>query len=182
MPTTLPRGHLLSASIRRVLALMAFGSVVATAAVAQDLPVPKGEVVLTVTGDIRVGNQGESAVFDLEMLQALGATSFETSTPWTEGVHSFTGVSLAALMAVLGVTEGSLRATAINDYAVDIPVSDAVDGGPILAYLQDGKPMSIREKGPLWVVYPYDLNEDYQSEVSYSRSIWQLVSLDVTVD
>ncbi|TAG23534.1 MAG: oxidoreductase, partial [Rhodobacterales bacterium] len=30
--------------------------------------------------------------------------------------------------------------------------------------------------------YPYDQNKDYQAEVIFSRSIWQLVSLDVTVD
>jgi hypothetical protein len=38
--------------------------------------------------------------------------------------------------------------------------------------------MSIREKGPLWLVYPYDLNKAYQSETIYSRSIWQLVRID----
>ena len=37
-----------------------------------------------------------------------------------------------------------------------------------------GAPMSVRDKGPLWIVYPYDQNTDYQSEVVFSRSIWQL--------
>ena len=67
-----------------------------------------------------------------------------------------------------------LRATAINNYAIEIPVSDAVNEGPIIAYLMDGKKMSVRDKGPLWIVYPYDANPDYRSEVVYSRSIWQL--------
>ena len=49
-----------------------------------------------------------------------------------------------------------------------------VQDGPILAYLNDGEEMPVRDKGPLWVVYPYDLNASYQSEVIYSRSIWQL--------
>jgi hypothetical protein len=54
-----------------------------------------------------------------------------------------------------------LRAKAINDYAIDIPLSDAVQGGPIVAYRLDGDTMSVRDKGPLWIVYPYDANADY---------------------
>jgi hypothetical protein len=38
--------------------------------------------------------------------------------------------------------------------------------------------MSVRDKGPLWVIYPYD-SDDYRSEVIYSRSIWQLDRLEV---
>lgn len=149
---------------------------------AQDLPTPTGEIVLTVTGDIGAKNDGESAVFDIEMLRNMGEVSFSTSTPWTDGVQEFTGIPLHVLTEALGVTEGSIQATAINDYAIEIPVSDAVEGGPILAYMQNGKPMSVRDKGPLWLIYPYDLDEDYQAELIYSRSIWQLVRLDVAVD
>jgi hypothetical protein len=70
-------------------------------------------------------------------------------------------------------------ATAINDYTVEIPMSDAVEGGPIIAYLMDGNEMSIRDKGPLWVIYPYDSDADFRSEVVFTRSIWQLDRLVV---
>ncbi len=149
---------------------------------ADALPAPTGDILLTVTGDFPVKNQGDTAVFDAEMLKAIGEVSFQTSTPWTEGVQTFTGVSLHQLMDQLQITEGMLKATAINDYAIEIPVSDAVEGGPILDYLQNGEPMSVREKGPLWVVYPYDLKAEYQSEVTFSRSIWQLVRLDLVTN
>ncbi len=158
---------------------LAFSIAAANAIVAETLPQPTGEVVLTVTGDIGVTNQGNSAVFDAAMLQALGEVSFDTTTPWTEGTQTFTGLPLHALMEALGVGEGTLVAKAVNDYSIEIPVTDAVEGGPIVAYLHNGKTMSVREKGPLWVVYPYDLNPDYQAEVIFSRSIWQLVSIEV---
>lgn len=154
----------------------------AVPAIAQELTAPSGEVVLTVTGAIGVTNQGDAAVFDLEMLKAIGEVSFTTTTPWTEGDQIFTGVPLEALMKTIGVTEGTLTAKAINDYAVEIPVSDAVADGPIIAYQQNGKAMSVRENGPLWVIYPFDLNDAYQSEVIYSRSIWQLTHIDVKTE
>jgi hypothetical protein len=133
-----------------------------------------GPVLLTITG------LGDPVTFDLAQLKALKPETFETTTIWTEGVETFTGVSLATLMDELGVEDGTLEAMAINDYAVEVPVSDAVEGGPIVAYLMNGKEMSVRDKGPLWIVYPYDANPDYQSEVTYSRSIWQLDRIDVT--
>jgi hypothetical protein len=39
--------------------------------------------------------------------------------------------------------------------------------------------MSVRDKGPLWVIYPYDAVPEYKSERIYARSIWQLVSIEV---
>jgi hypothetical protein len=108
------------------------------------------------------------------MLEALAATTIETSTIWTDGVHSFQGVSLAVLSERLGISGTNLRALAVNDYAVEIPLSDAVENGPIIAYKMDGKTMSVRDKGPLWIIYPYDSSADYRTEVVYSRSIWQL--------
>ena len=144
------------------------------AAVAEDLPAPTGEVLLTVSGAVPVTNVGETAQFDIILLRSLKAVSFTTTTPWTDGQQSFTGVPLNVLLERLEIREGTLSATAINDYAVDIPVSDAVEGGPIVAYLHDGQDMSVRNRGPLWIVYPYDTVEAYQAEVIYSRSIWQL--------
>ncbi|WP_252928140.1 hypothetical protein [Paracoccus sp. 08] len=43
-----------------------------------------------------------------------------------------------------------------------------------MAYLMDDREISVRDKGPLWIVYPYDADRQYQTEVIYSRSIWQL--------
>ena len=135
------------------------------------------DILLTVSGDVDAAAQ--TLTFDRAALMALPTTTIETSTIWTEGTHSFTGVSLADLMAQVGVTDGTLLATAINDYTVEIPVSDAVAGGPIVAYLMDGEEMPVRDKGPLWIVYPYDSSADYRSEVVYSRSIWQLDRIEV---
>lgn len=118
--------------------------------------------------------KGEEKAYDLAALEALGPETIETSTIWTEGIQTFTGVPLWALVDDLGIDSGTLRAMAVNDYTIEIPVSDAVENGPILAYLRNGATMSVRDKGPIWVVYPYDENPKYQSEVIYSRSIWQL--------
>jgi hypothetical protein len=152
---------------------------IASMAAAQEVALPTGDIILTVTGEIDVTNAEGALVFDYDALAALDAETFETTTIWTEGLNSFQGVSLKTLTDLLGTEDGTLLATAINDYTVEIPVSDAVEGGPIIAYLMNDKEMSVRDKGPLWVIYPYDSSADYRSEVVYSRSIWQLDRIEV---
>lgn len=139
----------------------------ATMAVADD-------ALLTVSFEDR-----DPVAFTRADIEALPVTRFSTSTLWTEGVVDFAGVSLADFLDAVGVEDGSLSAVAINDYAVDIPVSDAAPGGPIIAYRMNGATMSARQKGPLWIVYPYDRDVAFQSETIYSRSIWQLARIDV---
>ena len=146
---------------------------------AADIPTPEGDVILTVSGPLKSTNVENTAQFDMEMLQSLDTTTFKTSTIWTEGNHLFEGVSLAKLVEHLGIEGESLQATAINDYAVEIPLEDAVEDGPIIAYKMDGETMSLRDKGPLWIVYPFDTNSSYSTEMTYARSIWQLDRIEV---
>ncbi|MBM1689956.1 molybdopterin-dependent oxidoreductase [Sulfitobacter geojensis] len=135
--------------------------------------VQAGDTILTLT------HSGETRTFDRPALEALGTEKIETTTIWTEGTQVFEGVSLARLAQEVDAQDGKLLATAINDYTVEIPLSDAVEGGPIVAITMNGNEMSLRDKGPLWVVYPYDANADYRTEVIYSRSIWQLDRIEV---
>ncbi|WP_166417321.1 oxidoreductase [Cochlodiniinecator piscidefendens] len=146
---------------------------------AENLQIPGGEPVLTVSGEIGVINVGDEAVFDLAMLQELSSTEITTTTIWTDGLQVFEGVLLHDLLGALDVEMGTIRATAINDYAVEIPFEDAVEGGPIVAYLRNGAPMMVRDKGPLWIIYPYDSKPEYNSEEIYSRSIWQLDRIEI---
>ena len=156
--------------------LLVFGASVAQA---ESAPKPRGDVVLTATGAIGAANGGGAVQFDMDALKALPSVSFATTTPWTKGVTTFKGVELKDFLDAIGARGQTLHCVALDDYAIDIPVSDAVSGGPILAYLSDGKPMTARDKGPLWIVYPYDAKAEYRSAVVYSHSVWQLRRTDV---
>ncbi|SFE00813.1 oxidoreductase [Roseivivax sediminis] len=152
----------------------------APAALAQDLPAPDADPLLTVSGEIGCTNDGDSAVFDRAMLESMNPVTIETETIWTDGVQSFTGVPLGEILSAACAEGSAIQATAINDYAVEIPRADWEREGPVVAYLNNGEPMSVRDKGPLWIVYPYDSEPEFQSEVTYSRSIWQLDRIVVT--
>lgn len=121
----------------------------------------------------------EVLTYDLAALEAMEARQFDTTTIWTSGSSTFQGVPLRLLLDEAGITEGSVVATAINDYAIEIPVDEVGEDYPIVAYRMDGATMSVRDKGPLWLVYPYDSDAAFRSETVYSRSIWQLDRLSI---
>ncbi|MDP2085037.1 MAG: molybdopterin-dependent oxidoreductase [Gemmobacter sp.] len=153
--------------------------VVQAGAMPAALSAPTQPVVLTVTGAIAVTNAPGAAQFDLAMLEAMGAETIRTTTIWTDGVQEFTGLPLHRLLEHLGVKTGRLEARAINDYAAEVPMADAVPGGAMIAWLRNGAPMPVRDKGPLWIIYPYDASPAFRTESHYSRSVWQLERIDV---
>jgi hypothetical protein len=49
----------------------------------------------------------------------------------------------------------------------------------LLARLLDDKPMAVRDKGPLFIIYPFDSSAELRTTVYFSRSAWQLKSIEV---
>lgn len=156
------------------LALMAIAPVEAG-----ELPAPKGEVILVVTGAIANTNGPGAARFDLALLESLPQHGFDTSTIWTEGVHAYSGVLLRDLLQAVGAQGGEVRLWALNDYGASLPPSEVGDEAPLLAYRVDGQLIPVREKGPVWLIYPYDDHPDFRTEAIYSRSVWQLRKIEV---
>lgn len=168
-------GRLL-ALIQKVLCGLLFCTVASSAA---PLPQASGDVVLTISGAIENTNAGETVALDMAALEALPHETITTTTPWTNGKTEFEGVKLSDLMSWVGAHGVTLSAIALNDYQVSLPIMDENGLDPIVAYKVDGKHISVREKGPLWVIYPFDQQSVAQSETYYSRSIWQLVKIVV---
>ncbi len=164
---------------RRALHKLLFISALALTVPAHALEAPKERVVLTVSGKIGVKNAGETARFDMKMLEALPQHSFTTRTPWYDRPVKFTGPLLADVLAAVKASGTTVSAVAINDYSIKIPVADTTAHKVIVARLLDDKPMPVREKGPLFVVYPFDDSATLRSSVYYERSIWQLKALDI---
>lgn len=140
---------------------------------------PSGPVVLTVSGRVRQVNEGGSAHFDMGMLEAIPQQNLVTRTPWFAQARRFTGPLLRDVLARAGANGSMLRLIALNDYRVDMPMDDAQRHDVLLARLIDDKPMTVRDKGPLFVIYPFDSKPELRSAVFYSRSAWQLRTIEV---
>lgn len=143
------------------------------------LAIPQGKVVLSVSGMIKETNKDGEATLDMAMLEAIGTASFTTTTPWYNAPVTFSGVPLAKLLDFLGATGTTLTVYALNDYKTDIPMEDARKFPVILATKRDGAYMPVRDKGPLFIVYPYDSDPALKQQIYFSRSAWQVARMVV---
>lgn len=143
------------------------------------LATPTGPVVLSIGGTLRLTNKDGQAQFDRAMLERLPQTSFQTQTPWYVQPRKFTGPLLRDVLTAVGANGTVIEARALNDYRVTIPVADTKRYDVIVALLMDDKPMPLRDKGPLFIIYPFDRHAELRSSLYYGRSAWQLQRLDL---
>lgn len=146
---------------------------------AQEVRKPTGPVLLTVTGKIQAHNGDRSYQWDMGMLEALPQKSFKTMTPWAKDPIHFSGPLLRDVLRTVKADGPTLQAKALNDYVVAIPSEDAKRFDVVLAIKINGSYIPLRQRGPLFVVYPFDSHKELQNSQYYERSIWQLKSLTV---
>lgn len=143
---------------------------------------PRGRVLLTVSGAVSRPNVAEGPrrhQFDAEMIDALPVQTVRTRTPWHQGVMVFTGPLLADVLRQAGATGPIAQMTALNDYQVRMPLDEVLPHRPILARRANGEILAVRDKGPLFLIFPYDDLADVRNDLFHSRSIWQLKEIEI---
>ncbi len=154
--------------MRRILAFFFFVTTIIAASASH-----ADEVILSFTGKTPHD-------FTASDLAAMPQTTIKTGTPWTDGVHSYQGVLLRDFLEQVGAEDAKvLIAKALNNYSTEVQVADAKKYDVILALSQDGKAMSRRNKGPVWVLYPMTDYPELNKPSYHSAMIWQLRSLQV---
>ena len=129
---------------------------------AGSLPKPADGIVLTVAGKISKANNRDEAHFDLAMLESLGGASLVTRTPWTDGEVTFEGFWARDLAAAVGAEGQTVVALALNDFRAEIPAEDLSQRDVLLAFKMNGRYMRVRDKGPIWIIYPQSRDGDLQ--------------------
>jgi hypothetical protein len=161
------------------LIVMLLSLVVGTQVWASELAKPTGKVLLTMSGKIENTNENGKAVFDIATLEKLGVVNFQTTSPWYNGRTTFTGISMQKLMDYVGAKGTVVKVTALNDYTTVIPLSDFKNYNVILAFKINGEYMRVRDKGPFFIVYPYDSLPELNNQIYYSRSAWQVSRMSI---
>jgi hypothetical protein len=143
-------------------------------------PAPEDKVlkVFLKTAD-RSNPQRLVAEWDLASLKKLPQKTFTTRTPWFKAPVTFTGPLVRDVLANAQLEGKILNAVALDDYKSKIPFSDVMNFDAILAHSINGAQLTAKNKGPLFIVYPYDSKKELQAVVYYQRSVWQLKALIV---
>ena len=165
------RAHLLRTLV--MLVLLALAGVTAAPLRAAELARPEGPVVVTVAGNIQHSNREpfdaqkdlflkyhersfeKAAQFDIAMLEALGLQAVEiVLEAWPEPVY-VQGPYLRDLVAAVGGSGSRITLVALDGYASEISWEELQTLDWVVGTRQDGRPLGLGQRGPLWVVYTY---------------------------
>jgi hypothetical protein len=165
--------------LTKFLFVTVLGATVIFAGKVQALEEPTGPVILVVSGKLGNTNVGDEAHFDRAMLKALPQHETLTHTPWHDGQVRFEGPLGRELLKAVGAQGTSMRITALNDYAVDVPVEDFMTYDVLLAMSADGRALRVRDQGPIFIIYPFDEKPELRNDNIVYRSVWQVKYIDL---
>lgn len=140
---------------------------------------PTGAVILSVEGMINQCNDGLEVHLDKAMIEALPKKDIRTENPWDHGPSNYQGVLLRDLLKFVGADGKILSISALNDFRAELSVADVEKYDVILAYKRDGVDLPVRDKGPLFVVFPFSDVPELATEARYAQSVWQVNQITV---
>ncbi|WP_210395953.1 oxidoreductase [Motiliproteus sediminis] len=146
---------------------------------AEGLPPPDGRVLLVVKGAIAYTNASGEAHFDRAMLDNLPQHGMTTATPWTEGKQRFEGPLLADLLQAVGAQGSELELTALNDYHATLHWGEVSRYPLVLVMRINGRSISVRQRGPIWLLYPMTDYPELNTPYHHSAMVWQLNGIEV---
>jgi hypothetical protein len=142
------------------------------------IPEPKGASLLTISGKIGAGNQGDAMVLDGSAVAGLAKLDLSFTDPFQKKALALKGVWMADLLAAADVADDatSIHMTALDDYVIDFTMAEVRAGGMFLAVADhQGEPLTIENGGPTRVVFvdgtPAGANSD--------KWIWSLSTIEV---
>lgn len=149
---------------------------------------PSAPAAAQTPAGIRVMDAGGAEVRTLsaDAIAALPTAHIHTATPWSERAD-YEGPLLTDVIRLAAgggtppgaMPSGTVLLGAADDYTVRIPLADVERLRPILAYRQDGRPLSLRTRGPYWLIFPFDDTPAIQNDLWYYRAIWQITRLSL---
>ncbi|QLI81782.1 molybdopterin-dependent oxidoreductase [Chitinibacter fontanus] len=125
--------------------------------------------ILTITGQVK-----STETFSLTELDKLPQKKMTVQIPWYPEPQTFEGPLLRDVLKLAGAKGKLMKLQALNDYVIEVPMGDAEKYDVIIASRLNGKTMSVREKGPLFVMYPFDRHEELRKTDYFRRCAWQL--------
>jgi hypothetical protein len=101
--------------------------------------------------------------------------SFSSKTPWYPEIKKFDGISFRDVLEKAKIKENSkLQIVAWNNFEVEVPAEDGYKYKTILTTHINGKRITLRDKGPLFLMYPLDDNPILNTGMYFNRSAWQI--------
>ena len=132
------------------------------------IPMPAGDQILSITGLISNPNDEDGASLDLDTLENMPRVQLKVFEPFEKKDIVFEGVLMSELMEIVGADSSAKKVhfTALDDYKIQLPMSEFEKSDVLLATKADGAYMSVVDGGPTRIVFPSD------SELGRNTDMW----------
>lgn len=156
----------------------------------------EGPVLLTVTGEVTAPNRGpvdpeydkllvfndakfeRAREFGLADLESLPQQSVKTDFPKGGPETVFSGPLLGDVLDASGARGETVTIQAIDGYAVEVPATELIAKGAVVATRRDGEPFGIGNFGPTQIVFPRGDRAELK-DMPDDLWIWQIYRIDV---
>lgn len=143
------------------------------------LPQPVGEVILEVSGNIKVKNTDESAEFDRDMIAEFKTHEITTTNHIASKPTVYKGFRLTDLIERVKGVGKVVRVYALDDYLAELSYADIKKYKVILATHENGRQLTIEDRGPFFVVFPFSDHPEIQHDSYYNQSVWQIKAVEI---
>jgi len=156
----------------------------------------RGTVILSITGTVALPTRGPSdesidkffvyndlqfdkaTQFDFAALQVFPQVEVQADFPMGGPVYTFSGPLLGDVLRAAGAKGSTVTIRALDGYAVEIPMQEAIDKGALVALKRDGIPFAIGDFGPTQIVFPRAERNDL-SEMNDDWWVWSIYNIEV---
>lgn len=115
----------------------------------------------------------EKVLLSLSDLENMGMQQVKTSTFWPDDDGIYAGPLFLDVLKRAGLDEAeAVRIRARDGFSQILPRRDWEKWPILLATRRDGKPLSLREKGPIRIIYPRDMSLELSDTVYRLRWVW----------
>ena len=164
--------------ISRRNSLRCFGAVLAGAGLWSSVAWAE-EPLLTLRNPAISNNHGEIR-FTREDLAGLDWHKIETGNEFITGVGMFRGPLFADVISLIGHAGATkVRLIGQNGFYSEVDIAEMVRYGAVLAMELNNRALSLRDFGPIWVMYPLDDHPELQDSRFNSRLVWQLKAVEL---
>lgn len=107
------------------------------------------EVILTVNAN------GRQTTFSLDQLSEFPVTDIRIFEPFIKQNSQFSGVSMSEIFNATSISGSDIATTiALNEYAYSNTADKFIGSNAVIAYEQNGQPISMDRGGPIRIIFP----------------------------
>lgn len=118
---------------------------------------------------------GATVELNASFLKDYAPYALRMDTPWFASNSLFEGYHFRDILKSFNVSEDrTITVIAYNNYSVDIPVKDIYTYDMILANRHNGVKMTLRNKGPFILLYPFNVRKELATAAYYTKCPWQI--------